>query len=136
MRMKLKKRIIIFLISIILILFVGMFTMTILDNKYINDVRDNIKENTDIKNIEYVNKYDNNYIVVNDEYLYLFNLDYEEIARIDMILVHENNNNYDIVYKNETIMYMDNYKNKNGVIFEYYDIYTYELIETIVVGGN
>ena len=33
------------------------------------------------------------------------------------------------------IMYMDNYKDKEGIIFKYYNIYTYELIDKVVVGG-
>jgi hypothetical protein len=73
---------------------------------------------------------------MDNEYLYLFNFNYEEIYKIKKKLLYDNKNNYDIIYKDDTIMYMDNYKNKEGIIFKYYDIYTYEVIEEIVVGDN
>lgn len=110
--------------------------MVVIDNRYSNNIMDDIKENTDIMDIKYINKYDDNYIVLDKENLYLFNLDYEEVARLDASLIHKNSNNYDIVYRDKTIMYMDNYKNKEGIIFEYYDIYTYELIDSVVIGGK
>lgn len=110
--------------------------MIIFDNNYMEEIINNVNKNTDIRNIEYVNKYDGNYIVVNNEYLYLLSDNYEEITRIDKSLMHKNKNNYDIVYRDKTLMYMHSYKDKEGVIFEYYDIYKYELIKKIVVGGN
>jgi len=67
--------------------------------------------------------------------LYLFDSKYEEIYKTEIDKLHNNKNNYDIVYRNKTIMYMNNYKNKDGVIFKYYDIYTYKLIDEIVIGG-
>lgn len=136
MKKKMKKRIIILIISIIFVLFIGMYVMIFFDNRYINNVKDVVSKNTNIKNIAYVNNYDDNYIVVNNEYLYLINSNYEEITRVDLSLMYDNKNDYDIVYKDKTIMYMKDFKNKDGVIFEYYDIYTGELIEKIVIGGN
>lgn len=129
MKKKTKKKIIILFISIILFLFVSMCIMIFFDNRYTDGIISDINKNTDIQNIEYVNKYDDSYIVVNNEYLYLLNNNYEEITKIEKTLLHKNKNNYDIVYRDKTIMYMDSYKNKDGVIFEYYDIYKYELIK-------
>ena len=116
-------------------IFIGMFIMVSVDNKYINKLEKIIYENTDIKDIIYINIYDNYYVVMDNDNIYLFNNEYDEITRIKVDLVYKNKNNYDIVYRNKTIMYMDNYKNKEGIIFKYYDIYTYEEIDTIVVGG-
>lgn len=123
-------------ISILLILFILVCVMVHIDNRYVSSIEDEIIENTDIKNITYVNKYDNNYIVMDDENLYLFDSNYEELYKIKKDLLHENKNNYEIIYKDNTIMYMNNYKNKEGIIFKYYDIYTYLVIEEIVVGDN
>jgi len=130
-----KKTVMIF-IGILIILFVGICIMVGINNVYINDLEKEIFNNTDIKDIEYVNKYDGYYIVKNMEYIYLFNSDYEEITSINVNLICDNENNYDIVYRNKTIMYMDNYKNKEGIIFKYYDIYTYEVIDEVIIGGN
>lgn len=106
------------------------------DKGYISKIKKDILENTSIKDITYVNKYDNSYIVSDQEYVYLFNSNYEEIYKVKLSMLHKNGNNYDLVYRNNTLMYMDDYKNKDGVVFKYYDIYTYELIDEIVVGGN
>lgn len=112
-----------------------MVMMVSIDNKYINKLEKDIYKNTEVKDIKYVNKYDNYYLVMNKDNIYLFNDGYEEITRISVNLMYENKNNYDIVYRNKTIMYMDNYKNDEGIIFKYYDIYTYEEVDTVVVGG-
>lgn len=106
-----------------------------INNRYISKIEKDIYKNTDVKKIDYVNEYDKHYIVRNNEYIYLFNNNYEEITRIKLNLVYENKNNYDIVYRDKTIMYMDDYKNKEGIIFKYYDIYTYKEIDKVIIGG-
>ena len=129
------KKLIIIFISIILFLFIGIWIVVGVDRNSIKDIENDIIKNTDIKKIEYVNMYDGYYIVIDLNNLYLFNKKYEEIFEVERDKIYKNKNNYDIVYRNETIMYMDNYKKKDGLIFKYYDIYTYELIDEIVVGG-
>ena len=62
--------------------------------------------------------------------------EYEEIYKIEVNNIHKNKFDYDIVYRDSTIMYMDSSKNKDGVKFMYYDIYTYELIDEVLVGGK
>ena len=129
------KKLLIIFIGIIIVLFIGMCIMIGINNGYINRLEEDIYKNTDISNIEYVNDYNGYYIVKNNEYIYLFNTDYEEITRIKSNLVYDNKNNYDIVYRDKTIMYMDNYKNEEGIIFKYYDIYTYEEVDKVIIGG-
>ena len=123
-------------ITMMFLFFIGVIIILRIDNIYSNNLVDLIKKNTDVDNIEYVNKYDNCYLVKDSKYLYLFNSKYEEITNINLNLVYENKNNYDIVYRNKTIMYMEDNKNKEGIIYRYYDIYTYELIDEVVVGGS
>ena len=110
--------------------------MVSIDNRYFNKLEDKIRDNVKIKDIVYVNEYDNNYIVMDNEYLYLFDSEYEEIYKIEIDNIHKNMFDYDIVYRDSTIMYMDSSKNKDGVKFRYYDIYTYELIDEVLVGGK
>lgn len=107
-----------------------------IDKKYISVLEKEILENTNVEDITYINKYDNNYIVKDNEYVYLFDSSYEEIYKVKISLLHDNKNDYDIIYKDNTIMYMEDYKDKEGIIFKYYDIYTYQVIEEIVVGDN
>lgn len=110
--------------------------MIYIDMDDINDLKENILKNTNVEEVNYVNKYDNNYIVKDYDYVYLFNSNYEEIYKIKLDLLYDNLNNYDLIYRNNTIMYMDNYRVDDGIVFRYYDIYTYELIDEIVVGDN
>ena len=128
------KKIVMIFIVVIIILFISMCIMVNIDNKYFNGLKKEISENTDITDIVYVNKYNDHYIVKDNEYIYLFNSNYEEITRIKLSLLYDNKKKYDIVYRDKTIMYMDNFKNKEGIIYRYYDIYTYELIDEIVIG--
>ena len=97
------------------------------NKKLIND----ISNNTQIDNIKYINRYGEYYIVLNDKYLYAINKEYKAISELDKILLYENKNNYDIIYDNELFMYMEEVNN----IYKYYDIYSYELIREVDMGG-
>lgn len=130
------KKVVIAFISLLLFLFIGICIVVNIDKNNNKDLEEDIIKNTNIKKIKYVNKYDNYYIVMDNNNLYLFDKDYDEILKVDTLKLYENRKNYDIVYRNNLFMYMDDCKNKDGVIFKYYDIYTYELIDEIVVGGN
>jgi len=124
-------------ILVILVIFISMNVMIYIDNRYILELEDRVKKNTDIKDIVYVNEYDKYYIVMDNKNLYLFNSDYIEINKIDIGKVYLNKKDYDIVYRDNMIMYMDSYKNKDkNVVFRYYDIYTDELLDELVVGGS
>lgn len=127
------KKVIIVFIGIILLLFISRYTMVLIDYRYNNSLEKEILNNTDLNNIKYINKYDNYYLVKDNNNLYLFNLEYEEILRVNLDIVYNNIENYDIVYREQRIMYMDNYMNEEGIIYKYYDIYTYEMIDEVIV---
>lgn len=127
------KKVLICLIGLLIITFIVISLVVRNDNKYIDSLKDIIIKNTDIERIEYVNYYDNYYIVVDYEFLYLFNNEFEFVFSIDKNMLFDKYNKYDIVYRNKTLMFMDNYKNKEGIIFKYYDIYTGECIDEIII---
>jgi len=129
-----KKGVTIFIL-LILFLFCSKWIIVYIDKNNINDIENNKIKNTIIKNIEYINKYDNYYIVMDSDYLYLINSKYEIVLEIDNDKIYKNKNDYELVYRNNTIMYMENYKNKKGLFFKYYDIYSYELIDEVLIGG-
>lgn len=105
------------------------------NNKNYNKMIKEIENNTLVKEVEYINKYNNYFIVEDNEYLYLINDKYEIISEIDINLLYKNSKNYDIIYKDERFMYMeDNYKD-GKLYYKYYDIYNYSLIDEIMVGG-
>ena len=45
------------------------------------------------------------------------------------------NKDYEIVYRLNQVMYQKKKINKNKIIYEYYDINTNELIDTVEIGG-
>ena len=130
------KKVVRIFILVILVMFISIYMMVYIDNKSVNNIKKLIIKNTDVKDIEYINRYGNNYIVMDKMYLYLFNDKYEEIDKLDVKNIYDNKKNYDIVYRDYLFMFMDNYKNKDGVIFKYYDIENYELVDEVMVGGN
>ena len=106
------------------------------NNKYNDKLENNIINNTEIKKIRYINKYDNYYIVTNNKYIYLIDSKYDIILKKDISLIHKNTNNYDIIYKDEYLMYFNDYIKDDILVYEYYDINTYELIDRVFVGGK
>ncbi len=106
------------------------------DRYYMDKLVNKITNNTDIKTIDYVNYYDNYYIVIDDNYLYLLDDKYSEILKEDRILLYENSNNYDIIYKDGKFMYFTSILKDNKLIYRYYNLYDYELLDEVLVGGT
>ena len=130
------KKIITLFICLLIIIFIFIIYMDNNDNRYDDKIKKDITDKTDIKAIKYINKYDNYYIVADNNYVYIINNDYNELIRKDISLLHDNDNKYDIIYKDDYIMYFNNYMKDNVLVYEYYDINTYELIDRVFVGGN
>ncbi len=129
------KKIVKIFIGIIILIFILILGMVRNNNKNYNKMIKEIENNTLVKEVEYINKYNNYFIVEDNEYLYLINDKYEIISEIDINLLYKNSKNYDIIYKDERFMYMeDNYKD-GKLYYKYYDIYNYSLIDEIMVGG-
>ena len=129
------KKIIKIFIGIIILIFILILGMVRNNDKNYNKMIKEIENNTLVKEVVYVNKYNNYFIVEDNEYLYLINNKYEIISEIDINLLYKNSKNYDIIYKDERFMYMeDNYKD-GKLYYKYYDIYNYSLIDEIMVGG-
>ena len=133
--MYMKKLIFIF-ISIMIVSFLLINYMVTSNHSYIDSLEKKIIDNTEISSINYINEYGDYYIALDDKYLYLINKEYNIIFDVDLSLIHKNTKNYDIIYTNDTLMYFSD-KYKNGkLVYEYYDLYTYELIDKILVGDN
>ena len=129
------KKVVVGFIILICLVFISMLVMVSIDSKDVLKLEDEIRDNTSVDMVQYVNKYDGYYIVLDKEYLYLFNDLYEEIYKIEIEKIHKNKNNYELVYRNNTIMYMDSYTKTDGIVFKYFDIFTYEVIDEVVIGG-
>lgn len=91
--------------------------------------------NIDLKDIIYRNKYDDFYLILDQENLYLFNNNYEEIVQISQDKLCKTHDNYQIIYRNEDFQYLKDYYQDNKLVYEYYNIYNCDLIEKIILGG-
>lgn len=141
-----KKNVIIWLINMrkLGLLFIGILIVVLLlivymdynNDSYLNMVKVKIAKNTGISDMKYVNKYGEYYIVFDNDYLYLIDNEYKIILEIEKFLLHENDNNYDIIYKDNQFMYFNEIYADGIIIYEYYDIYKYELIDKTLIGGS
>ncbi len=128
------KRIIIIFLSITFILLILLLYIT--NDNYYNNISKSIKDNYANINLYYVNKYNDYYIFLSDENYGVLDGEYNEIMLISKSLVHDNTNNYDVIYKDNKLMYQEEVLDKDKLMINYYDIYTYQLDKTITIGGN
>ena len=108
--------------------------MVVVDKNNIKDMNSEIVKNTKIDNIKYVNKYFNYYIVKNNKYVYVYDLKYNKIVDVDINKLC--NKDYDLIYRDDKLLYMDDKNTKSGLVFKYYDAYTCELVDEVLVGGS
>lgn len=128
------KRIIIIFLSITFILLILLLYIT--NDNYYNNISKSIKDNYANINLYYVNKYNDYYIFLSDENYGVLDGEYNEIMLISKSLVHDNTNNYDVIYKDNKLMYQEEVLDKDKLMINYYDIYTYQLDKTITMGEN
>ena len=128
------KRIIIIFLSITFILLILLLYIT--NDNYYNNISKSIKDNYANINLYYVNNYNDYYIFLSDENYGVLDGEYNEIMLISKSLVHDNTNNYDVIYEDNKLMYQEEVLDKDKLMINYYDIYTYQLDKTITIGGN
>ena len=127
------KKIVLILLGIFVSIYIIISLMVRNDKRYTLELYNEVYEKSKLEDIEYVNYYDNHYIVIDNDYLYLFNDEFNLIVNIDKSLLYDKYDNYDIIYRDMTLMLMDNYKNEEGIVFKYYDIYTGECIDYVII---
>ena len=106
------------------------------NNSYEDKMIKNVSIKCNIEDIKYINKYNDYYIVIDDNSLYLIDSNYKIISEMDKNLLYENTKNYDIIYRNGKLLYSDDIYKDGNLIYRYYDIYSYEMIDEILIGGN
>lgn len=130
------KKIIIVFISLVLLIFFFILFPVARNNKYTNNLEKEIKDNYEIKEeINYLNKSNLYYIILTTKNLIVLNKDYKEILKEDTNKIKILDKDYEIVYRLNNIMYETKEISKDKITYNYYDVYTNELIDTLVVGG-
>lgn len=128
------KKVIITFISLLVMIFIFVMFTVNKNDKYNNDMVSYIKKNiTSLESINYINKYDNYYIVKDNLNVMVIDND------MNIVLSEKLSNIYssydDIVYRLNKLMYVEKIIKDNKVTYNYYDIYNHEEIDSIVVEG-
>lgn len=129
------KKILIIILIIIIILPIGIIIYPVIkNNKYQDRLLDNIYENTSIKNIEYLNKDNNYYIIKTKDKVTVLDLNYEEIYSINTNELI--NSNLDLTYIRNNLYYKERKKENNKLVYKYFDVKTNEEVYTTTLGGS
>lgn len=94
---------------------------------------DDVYSNSNIKNINYVNKSNNYYIVKNDKEIVVMDLNYDKINSVNVSDIYDSD--LDIVYRRGNIYYEEKVNDKDKLIYKYYNINNGEFVFDITVGG-
>lgn len=129
------KKIIITIIIILVILALSILIIPIIKNKnYREELLNNIYENTDVKKINYINKDNNYYIIKTKEKVIVLDLNYEEKYTLEISKLH--NSGLELVYRRNNLYFEEKIKEKEKVIYKFYNVETDILEYETSLGGN
>ena len=127
------KKIIKIIIPILILIVIYILVLSFINNKnenYMNQTLKNIKDNYPIKEkATYYNIYGNYYILKTSNKIIVLNKEYEEILKEKIDVLAPNPNNYNLIYKNNKLMYEETILKKDKLIYKYYDANTSEFIK-------
>ena len=85
------------IISIILLVFFSVLFLVLRNNKYINSLEKEIKDNYQVKEeIKYLNKFDLYYIIVTTDNLIVLDNDYQEVFKDDVSKINKLDKDYEV----------------------------------------
>lgn len=129
-----KKKIIIISILLIIICLSVLLYPVIRNNNYKNKLYNVIYKNTKYKDITYLNKDNNYYIIKAKNKVIVLDLNYEEKLSVDINKLSESN--LELVYRRNNLYYEEKKKEKNKVIYKFYNVETNKLEYETSLGGN
>lgn len=123
------------LLMVFIVLILGIYIYpSIKNDNYQKKLISDIYKNTDIKDIEYLNK-DNNYYVVKDrDKVIVLDLNYEEVYSIDKSKLKDND--LDLVYRRNNLYYEEKIRDGDNLTYNFYNIDNNELAYQVLLGGN
>lgn len=130
-----KKKVILLLIIILLIAistFLIIIIPSIKDKKYKKDLLENIYKNTKIEKINYLNKYNNYYIIKIDNKAVVLDLNYEEVYSKEIV----RESSLPLVYRRNNLYYEKKVRKKDSLKYFYYSTDDETLIFSSEVGGH
>lgn len=126
------KRFIIIFISLMLLFFLSIIFIVNNNRSYEDSIFDIVSSNYS-KDISYVNKYLDNYIVKTKDKVVVLNSDFEEINSMNINDLYEYD--FDLVYRKNTIMYEDITVYDDKVIYTYYSVSDGKEIDKVEIEG-
>lgn len=130
-----KKKYIIILLTILLISVLIIYIYpTERNDKYKQKLIKDIYQNTTIKDIKYLNKDNNYYIIIAEDKVVVLDLNYEEVYSIDKNKIKDSTK--DITYRRGNIYYEEKIKEKEKLTYNFYNVETEELEYQISLGGK
>lgn len=129
------KKSVFILLMVFIVLILGIYIYpSIKNDNYQKRLISDIYKNTDIKDIEYLNK-DNNYYVVKDrDKVIVLDLNYEEVYSIDKSKLEDND--LDLVYRRNNLYYEEKIRDGDNLTYNFYNIDNNELAYQVLLGGN
>ncbi len=129
------KKSVFMLLMVFIVLILGIYIYpSIKNDNYQKRLISDIYKNTDIKDIEYLNK-DNNYYVVKDrDKVIVLDLNYEEVYSIDKSKLKDND--LDLVYRRNNLYYEEKIRDGDNLTYNFYNIDNNELAYQVLLGGN
>lgn len=129
------KKSVFILLMVFIVLILGIYIYpSIKNDNYQKRLISDIYKNTDIKDIEYLNK-DNNYYVVKDrDKVIVLDLNYEEVYSIDKSKLKDND--LDLVYRRNNLYYEEKIRDGDNLTYNFYNIDNNELVYQVLLGGN
>lgn len=127
------KKIIMVFILLVVIVFTFIIIIVSNNNKYTDNITKDIIANYKVNGkINYLNKSGLYYIIIDNVNLIVLDNNYKVVLEQEKIA---RNNKYNVVYKQNRLMYEEDKVIKGKIRYTYYDINTLEKIKDITIGG-
>lgn len=127
-----------YIIILLILLFISVLVIYIYpikkNNIYKQKLIKDIYQNTTIKDIKYLNKDNNYYIIIAEDKVVVLDLNYEEVYSIDKSKIKDSTK--DITYRRGNIYYEEKIKEKEKLTYNFYNVETEELEYQISLGGK
>ncbi len=80
--------------------------------------------------IDYINEYNNNYIIKTNNKVVVLSKDYKEVIKEDISKLNSSFNDAELIYKTNKLMYEKTIRKNNTITYEYYDALSGSLIKS------
>ena len=122
--------------NLYIILIITIYTIYLVNNNknYLNNTINNIKENYKLnEEITYLNEYNHYYIFTTKTRVIVLNNEYEEVLNESIAIIKEKEDNQELIYKTNKLMYEETTRDDNELIYKYYDATTKEFIKETIM---